>query len=458
MREKDSKKTMGGKYITPILMSLVTFVFLCAPFSYTTFQKQEAHALLGGLLGGEIVFDPANFTQNSGLLEKEFLDGIANSLAKHAVQQMTTSIVRWINSGFEGSPAFVTDMEGFLLDVADQAAGEFFAKNNLNGLCTPFQFSVSAAIELQYYQSSSRERYACTLSDALQTAMNDVGSVSNAMNGWEDWLAVTTVPQNNQYGQMLLQQQGLDEKVANAEENAKREVDQGNGFLSFKVCTEVQGGEPDCHVATPSSVISEQINKALGAGQDTLISSDEINEVVSALFAQLAQQAITGIGGLSGLSQSGSGSSSYLNRLETNNDGDNERIGLTNSSDNPIGDTLASEYEARALYQDILAEISRTEQEAIADKCSPTLSRDLMDERAEIQTLASNTSGNIAQLELLSSQYVNASSGATENNVYQQFLALRNQADLHTQFDLINLEFELDAVQTESNQFLRSCN
>ena len=454
MKGMHEQKVTLKKHAVRGVVSILAVLLLLAPFSYTTFQKQEAYALLGGLLGGEIVFDPANFTQNSGLLEKEFLDGITNTLAKKAVQQMTSSIVQWINSGFQGSPAFVTDMEGFLLDVADQAAGKFFTDAGLNGLCTPFQFSVSAAIEMQYYQSSGQERYACTLSDALQTAMDDVNSIGDAMNGWGDWLAVTTIPQNNQYGAYMLAQQDLNANVAEAEANAKQEVAQGNGFLSFKTCIDIQGRK-ECRVVTPGSVISEQLNKSLGAGQDALISADEINEVVSALFGQLAQQAITGIGGLGGLTQNSGGSSSYLNRLEIDNE---DQIGFSNASSNPMEQALENEYDAQAIYQSILATLRDIEQDAIAEGCSPTLSRRLSDERQEIQALANNNRSTITQLQTLSSQYANASSQSARDSAYQQYLTLSSRTELHSEFDLLNLEFEINAVEIEGDQFLNSCN
>ena len=42
-----------------------------------------------------------------------------------APDHMTRDIVAWIETGFEGSPAFVTNLNGFMNDLADAAAGRW---------------------------------------------------------------------------------------------------------------------------------------------------------------------------------------------------------------------------------------------------------------------------------------------------------------------------------------------
>ena len=41
------------------------------------------------------------------------------------MRQITRDIVAWIETGFEGSPAFVTNLNGFMTDLADAAAGHW---------------------------------------------------------------------------------------------------------------------------------------------------------------------------------------------------------------------------------------------------------------------------------------------------------------------------------------------
>jgi len=79
----------------------------------------------------------------------------------------------------------------------------------------------------------------------------------------------------------------------------------GDGFLSGKICQNVAGPTgttEECAISKPGKTIADSLNKALGAGQDTLVTADEISEIIAALLGQLANKAITGASGLLGLS------------------------------------------------------------------------------------------------------------------------------------------------------------
>jgi hypothetical protein len=49
-------------------------------------------------------------------------------------------------------------------------------------------------------------------------------------------------------------------------------------------------GEKFCPVTTPGSVISHSLNKAVGAGQDQLITADEFDEIIGALMIQIQKR------------------------------------------------------------------------------------------------------------------------------------------------------------------------
>ena len=79
--------------------------------SYSTAPR--AHAQFGG---------PVVVIGDLPSIQKQVVDAIAWTVAKTAVQSLTQSIVNWINSGFEGSPAFVTDLENNLGNLSDAVA------------------------------------------------------------------------------------------------------------------------------------------------------------------------------------------------------------------------------------------------------------------------------------------------------------------------------------------------
>ncbi|HEX5774533.1 MAG TPA: hypothetical protein VFY28_01045, partial [Candidatus Paceibacterota bacterium] len=87
------------------------------------------------------------------------LDGIAWSIAKDVIiPSMTRSTVNWINSGFNGSPAFVTDLRANLLAVSDAVANEFFNElfdEAASGIVnSPYQDEIATAIRTGYYLST----------------------------------------------------------------------------------------------------------------------------------------------------------------------------------------------------------------------------------------------------------------------------------------------------------------
>jgi hypothetical protein len=179
-----------------------------------------------------------------GVAQKETVwDAIAYFAARTLIRTLSQSIVDWINSGFQGNPSFIQNPEKFLTDTADRAVGEFiFANPDLKFLCSPFQMNIKINLGLGY--SPFKDKINCTLSGALQ---NTQGAVTEAYEnfmsgdfinggGWDSWLNITTQPQNNQLGAMLIAQAELDASVANKQLAKKDELSWNGGLLSMKNC------------------------------------------------------------------------------------------------------------------------------------------------------------------------------------------------------------------------------
>lgn len=274
----------------------------------------------------------------AGLLNKELLDGIGWAIAKQIMSQMTQSLVNWINSGFQGSPAFITDLNGFLLDALDTAAGEYI--RSLGGIgefiCSPFRLDVQAALAINYQQArsgmpSGPTAPACRLSDIQNNIEGFLSGVSNG--GWEEWLEMSSNPQNTPYGAYLEAEAKLDIRLKNEAGQEIEIASWSDGFLSKRVCEAIEGKPAgkgaNCKITTPGKVISEALTFQLSTGQRTLIEADEINEIIGALISQLTLQAMRGINGLLGLggnsayadnSFGSNGTSSYIDAAREEND------------------------------------------------------------------------------------------------------------------------------------------
>jgi hypothetical protein len=271
------------------------------------------------------VADTTNAVNSTSLVLKEnVLDGIGWAIAKQMVSSMTASLLNWINSGFEGSPAFITDLNGFLLDALDTAAGEYI--KSLGGvgefICSPFKLDIQATLSVAYAQArsglpSGPTAPACKLTDIQNNIEGFFAGITDG--GWNEWLQVTSDPQNTPYGAYLEAQARLKIKLRNDAGQELEIANWGDGFLSKKICESIEGtnGGERCTISTPGQVISEALTFQLSTGPRALIEADEINEIIGALLNQLTLKAMEGINGLLGLSE-GTGYTDYtLNGTST---------------------------------------------------------------------------------------------------------------------------------------------
>lgn len=292
--------------------------------------------------------DAANLVQNTitaiGVAADHTLEYVLDTLAWQAanlaIESMTKSLVNWINSGFQGSPAFVTDLKTNLRGVGDAVASQFFSELTMATAdiqLSPFQDRVVDAVRLGYYLHTSPEsfytRYPYTLNQVSPDARAFLqGDFSQG--GWNAWFATVMNPQNNPYGAQELAERALSSVVSSATNNRVQELSWNRGFLSWRgdcTMTASQADTPDGMTAvdlsgedkcvsfaieTPGSVIEEQLNRQLGSGSRRLEVADEFNEIIGALLNQLVLQVVGGGsgGGLRGVSRpSTTGGGSFLN-------------------------------------------------------------------------------------------------------------------------------------------------
>lgn len=267
-----------------------------------------------------------------GVAQKEDIwDKIGYFAARILIRQLSQSIIDWINGGFNGNPSFIQDPQQFMTDTGDRVIGEFIYSSDLKFLCDPFETNIRLNLGLQY--SPFKDKINCTLSEVL---MNTDQSIKNAytdfMNGdfingggWDSWLNITTNPQNNQLGAMIISQAELDAQIGDKKLDKENELKWSGGLLSMKNCTrtayDTDGteithtdytGDPilftgtvgatstsargeytdgnwtgstvdTCKVVTPGTWITGTGNKVLGMDLDALGVADEINEIVGAL-------------------------------------------------------------------------------------------------------------------------------------------------------------------------------
>lgn len=208
------------------------------------------------------------------------LQPLLTQLIRQLLQHMTDSIVNWINSGFNGNPAFLTNPDGFFADIADQATGAFLAQSGpLQALCSPFGLDIRLNLALNQ-SNTLRQRYTCTLSTIITNLQKGpkvsvgvgssangatIGSIQNgsilgnssalsvngwsingfgndfSQGGWPAFIAMSTEPQNNIYGAWLMAQSDQRDAIEAKQKAANNDLNRGNGFLSWQKCTTIDG-------------------------------------------------------------------------------------------------------------------------------------------------------------------------------------------------------------------------
>lgn len=359
-------------------------IFLIAfSASFSTYPKKaeaqwsvfDIPNLATNVLNGVSQFASAALDYSSEF--KEYvLDPLIAALAEIVLQELTRSVVNWINSGFEGSPSFVQNPGAFFLDIADQTTGAFIS-GDLAELCSPFSIDIRIALSFKYRPNIGK-RYSCTLSTIIANSKNAVENASIngftagdfKQGGWPAFVSLTTEPQNNVFGAYLQADSDLSFRVANKQEQQKNELGQGKGFLSWRDCkgitqtsaTPLDGGTYDeltdrfvvsgsaikdksiCPVSTPGSVIADSLQKQLDIPVEKLGLADEIGEIVNALFAQIATQVLQK--GLAAVSKKDASGSSYLDAVvnDLNNQKKASTVGSRISADIDEYLTLVSRF------------------------------------------------------------------------------------------------------------------
>ncbi len=224
---------------------------------------------------------------------KEFgLDTLAYSITNRVLGNITASTVNWINSGFNGNPAYITNPGRFFSQVAEGELNSFLSTGNMANLCSPFRESIQLTISRNFYREPA-ESYSCT----LDTIVNNYDNFMNDFDqgGWDSWFEITQKPENNPYGAYLQSVEVVARNIGGEQKRYEDQLDWGRGFLSYERCNEVDGGI-NCETLTPGSVIQGQLDAALGSGKNRLEVADELNEMIGELMNEISRRAVSSLG------------------------------------------------------------------------------------------------------------------------------------------------------------------
>jgi len=319
------KSTKYKKILNSFILSVFVFSFVTTPlFSVFSINKAEA---IGGV-GDTVIVVGGNGTiqenitagqsiiqtaLSNSLVTKEFvLDNIAWAAVNLLLQEMIRSTTEWIAGGFEGRPAFVENLDGFLLRVADDYALDFINRDIVDFLCSPFQGSVSFALFASYEQSRYY-RSSCRVTDAIRNLESFGNGDFIGGGGWDAWFDVSM--NRNFYPEAALFEanSALDYGIRNKQREQTNLISFGDGFLSKTECSD-PNDERTCTVTTPGSTIETYLSDTLNITNERLSIADELNELLATFVTQLALNLFEG-SGLAGIGGTNSSASTYFGSI-----------------------------------------------------------------------------------------------------------------------------------------------
>ncbi len=324
-------RTFRNSIVILLIVSLTTggLVFFSAPKKADADIAKCVSGLFGtiGALYSVLVADPASDTANVGTLVNDcVLKPIAMMFARALVQKFTQDTVNWINGGFSGSPKYVTNPEGFLRNIGDQTLGQYV--NEYLGdigqvVCSPFDIQLRIALGLRY-SSVYTDYVGCRLSDIQKNVYTAFTKGFSTGGGWQDWVNITTVPQNNIYGTYLAAIEKVDIAIVGKKTIELKQLDWAKGFLGITKCDlmetpnaaynrvgdyghEAPMPKPQClksHIVTPGSVIESSLSESINMPLKQLGIADSLDAIFGALVNQMISKVFTATGIFAGGSSS----------------------------------------------------------------------------------------------------------------------------------------------------------
>ncbi|XKT74647.1 MAG: hypothetical protein ACJKTH_00970 [Patescibacteria group bacterium UBA2163] len=469
------KSSFSKKIVAVALLLATSFSSFVLPIN--TSHAAALPVVLVGPSAGFIAATAASSATTAGvtatLTTKEtVLDAVTFALKEAMIAAMTQSIIDWINSGFEGGPSFVSNLNQFLGEVADHTALDFIEGTDLGFICSPFELEIRLSLALQ--RQPFRERIRCSLGDVADNIDGFFNDFSQG--GWETWFRLHAESQNNPYGAYGQSLGELEARINARQDEELAYLNFGEGFFSKRECIKYseepvkEGEEPEClvhEIVTPGTQINQQLGEVLGSGFESLELADEINEIVNALIAQLAQEALTSLSGLRGLSsRSGSSARTYV-------DNENRLIqgsyveALTNESDNALTeriresariqarDSLSTEERYRNAVNNIITALEEADEEVRTCYYETyrvqNTRRGIENADGLIPYYESNlavASSNTRDLQLLRSEIEQARTIDEASNISTNFSALIDTGITHTDTDIAVVDEEYDTLLT----------
>ncbi|MEI8337831.1 MAG: hypothetical protein WCF92_01640 [bacterium] len=256
------------------------------------------------------------------------LDAIGFCIANEMIRYIANSTIVWINSGFKGSPVFISNTGQFFKGIEQQELGNFVngvAMGTLGiNLCQPFKVVVLTNT-LGGYAGGRGNPLSCTL-DKIKANYNQFTKGNWNSGGFPGWFELIQQP-NNAIGATLAAKDQAYINITTKQNTAIIDLNWSKGYRDFDKCQDKSSVNPKtgkCANGQPATkttlggYIENQVNARGAAGMNRLNIATSFDQVVSALVNELIKIAINKVFDTSGSTSGGySGGSSSSNASHT---------------------------------------------------------------------------------------------------------------------------------------------
>lgn len=441
---------------------------------------------IAGIARSVPVNDAQVRSNTKAVRDKECIgDQLQYLISQALIATITSSMIDWINNGFDGGPGYITNYGQFFGNIANNVALNFILGDELSGsLCSPFQLPVRQALIQRYQQGNNfSQRISCSLGDVIGPFLQ--GDFSQG--GWNTLFRLSLEPQNNPYYAYL---SAVDEQAARtATEQQNRYLETSDGFYSQGTCdyggfatpgfnpnaqgvSYSSGSREGCltsggtwRITNPASQVNQVTARVLGIPLDQLVQNDEIGQSLNALFGSLIQQAFTSLQGLGGLSSRTSSSAfngqSYLERLTTET-GAASYTAAKNTLLSDINGSIQSEEDFRSIANSIVSNYENTEAQfeqvrscaeqrglsSLRSSAAAVLEQNIRPPLAAYNAQVLIAEDNLALLTAIRTQIQNVFDDATLNVAADSYAAFLESGALHTTADTLFLIEERSVLQS----------
>ena len=238
------------------------------------------------------------------------LDSIGRLVVKMLLQKVTVSTVTWIQSGFEGSPAFLQDPGRFFGDIARNEILEFGLEIS-DETKYPFGKAFMYA-QAQAFNRKFADNAQYSLDELIANTTPEFSGVSFkgdfGFGGWDAWDYLTQVPANNALGFSLMAElevsKRLEGTVESAAEEIKRGLSEAGGYLGDLRCANPENLTREAHEAaleagnlngtckrweyvTPGAMIAQAATRIVDYPDNNILKAEDLNDAVAAILDAL---------------------------------------------------------------------------------------------------------------------------------------------------------------------------